>query len=218
MKQIIELHGGVMKVDSSPAGSTFTMLLPICGPPADPLALIRQPADRGAVGRRGRSADPADLIVLGRQREAPQMVETFGLLVGGGARRPYGGGRKGRELPDASVGELERRNRDEMLRPAGDEPVVLGSVGDVGAALDQADGDDLGPAVAGGESEPADRDPADVGVDRGGECPERGNEGGEGGDTDDDAGHAAAPAASPELHACAMATPPGGEEDRGNGR
>ncbi len=41
VKQIIELHGGVVKVDSSPAGSTFTMLLPICGPPADPLALIR---------------------------------------------------------------------------------------------------------------------------------------------------------------------------------
>jgi signal transduction histidine kinase len=41
VKQIIELHGGVMTVDSSPAGSTFTMLLPICGPPADPLALIR---------------------------------------------------------------------------------------------------------------------------------------------------------------------------------
>lgn len=41
VKQIVELHGGMMTVDSSPAGSTFTMVLPICGPPADPLALIR---------------------------------------------------------------------------------------------------------------------------------------------------------------------------------
>ncbi len=41
VKQIIELHGGVMRVESSPAGSAFIMLLPICGPPADPLALIR---------------------------------------------------------------------------------------------------------------------------------------------------------------------------------
>ncbi len=41
VKQIVELHGGAVTLDSSPHGTTFTMLVPICGPPADPLALIR---------------------------------------------------------------------------------------------------------------------------------------------------------------------------------
>ncbi len=41
VQQIVELHGGTMRVESSPLGSTFTMLVPACGPPADPLALIR---------------------------------------------------------------------------------------------------------------------------------------------------------------------------------
>jgi signal transduction histidine kinase len=41
VNQIIELHGGAVDVSSSPAGSTFTMRIPIAGPPADPLALVR---------------------------------------------------------------------------------------------------------------------------------------------------------------------------------
>jgi signal transduction histidine kinase len=41
VKQIVELHGGAMDVVSSPAGSTFTMRVPIAGPPSDPLALVR---------------------------------------------------------------------------------------------------------------------------------------------------------------------------------
>ncbi len=41
VKQIVELHGGAMRVASSPAGSEFTMLLPIGGPPADALELDR---------------------------------------------------------------------------------------------------------------------------------------------------------------------------------
>jgi two-component system, OmpR family, phosphate regulon sensor histidine kinase PhoR len=41
VNQIIELHGGAVDVLSSPAGSTFTMRIPIAGPPADPLALVR---------------------------------------------------------------------------------------------------------------------------------------------------------------------------------
>ena len=42
VKQIIELHGGAIDVGSTPAGSTFTMRVPIGGPPADPLALVRR--------------------------------------------------------------------------------------------------------------------------------------------------------------------------------
>ncbi len=42
VKQIIELHGGEIEVVSSHAGSTFTMRLPVAGPPADPLALVRR--------------------------------------------------------------------------------------------------------------------------------------------------------------------------------
>jgi signal transduction histidine kinase len=42
VNQIIELHGGAMKVASSPQGSTFTMLLPVCGPPADLDSLRRR--------------------------------------------------------------------------------------------------------------------------------------------------------------------------------
>ncbi|HEV7526733.1 MAG TPA: hybrid sensor histidine kinase/response regulator [Acidimicrobiia bacterium] len=42
VKQIIELHGGAIEVESTPAGSIFSMSLPISGPPADPLALVRR--------------------------------------------------------------------------------------------------------------------------------------------------------------------------------
>ncbi|MDQ1433275.1 MAG: two-component system, sensor histidine kinase and response regulator [Actinomycetota bacterium] len=42
VKQIVELHGGAMEVESTPTGSTFTMRLPIGGPPADPLSLVRR--------------------------------------------------------------------------------------------------------------------------------------------------------------------------------
>lgn len=41
VSQIVELHGGAMDVVSSSAGSTFTMRVPIAGPPSDPLALVR---------------------------------------------------------------------------------------------------------------------------------------------------------------------------------
>jgi signal transduction histidine kinase len=42
VKQIVELHGGAMGVESTLTGSTFTMRLPIGGPPADPLSLVRR--------------------------------------------------------------------------------------------------------------------------------------------------------------------------------
>jgi signal transduction histidine kinase len=42
VKQIVELHGGAMEVVSSSEGSTFTMRLPIAGPPADALSLVRR--------------------------------------------------------------------------------------------------------------------------------------------------------------------------------
>lgn len=41
VKQIVELHNGVITVASSPANTAFTMRLPIAGPPDDPLALVR---------------------------------------------------------------------------------------------------------------------------------------------------------------------------------
>jgi len=41
VKQIVDLHGGTIAVDSTRAGSTFTLRLPVAGPPADPLALVR---------------------------------------------------------------------------------------------------------------------------------------------------------------------------------
>ncbi len=54
--------------------------------------------------------------------------------------------------------------------------MVLGSVGHVGAALDHTDIDDVAPGVARGPAEPADRNAARVGVDRGGERADRGRE------------------------------------------
>jgi len=42
VKQIIELHGGSIDVSSTPAGSTFRIRVPVSGPPADPLALVRR--------------------------------------------------------------------------------------------------------------------------------------------------------------------------------
>jgi signal transduction histidine kinase len=42
VKQIIELHGGTIDVSSTPAGSTFRIRVPVSGPPADPLALVRR--------------------------------------------------------------------------------------------------------------------------------------------------------------------------------
>jgi signal transduction histidine kinase len=42
VKQVVELHGGAMEVSSSPAGSVFTMRLPLAGPPTDPLSLVRR--------------------------------------------------------------------------------------------------------------------------------------------------------------------------------
>jgi signal transduction histidine kinase len=42
VKQIVELHGGAMEVVSTSEGSTFTMRLPIAGPPADALSLVRR--------------------------------------------------------------------------------------------------------------------------------------------------------------------------------
>ena len=42
VKQIIELHGGSIDVLSTPAGTTFRIRVPISGPPADPLALVRR--------------------------------------------------------------------------------------------------------------------------------------------------------------------------------
>jgi signal transduction histidine kinase len=42
VKQIVQLHSGSIAVTSSPEGSTFTMRVPIAGPPADPLALVRK--------------------------------------------------------------------------------------------------------------------------------------------------------------------------------
>ena len=41
VKQIVELHNGVISVVSSPTDTRFTMRLPIAGPPEDPLALVR---------------------------------------------------------------------------------------------------------------------------------------------------------------------------------
>jgi signal transduction histidine kinase len=42
VKQIVELHGGTIDVLSTPAGSRFTMRVPVSGPPADALALVRR--------------------------------------------------------------------------------------------------------------------------------------------------------------------------------